>query len=366
MRTAALVRSSLAAALLPILSTAGVSASGRPIVVRTSAMPDVHFVRYIRDTGIDGDLNDIALGPDGALWFTEFTSDAIGRVDKNGNVLNFPTPPNAGNPDGITAGPDGNIWFTLDEGQQQAIGRITRTGLITIFPFVGTQYGMEVGITAGPDGNVYFSDTSNNKIGRITPQGVITEFPIPKIGEPWGLTTGPDHNLWICEFGALQGSNNETGRILRMTTAGKFTAFPLSPPSWTTNPEYITTGPDNNLWFTEYDQTSTPYNVERITTTGLITEYALPKASNQPREIATGADGNLWVTEPLTYIDRVTPTGSIERFAMPKPPGTSLPAQPVGITSGPLRDLWWIETSTGSVGVLDPFCESCPARRSPR
>ena len=34
-------------------------------------------------------------------------------------------------------------------------------------------------ITAGPDGNLWFTEDFGNKIGRITPAGVITEFPIP-------------------------------------------------------------------------------------------------------------------------------------------------------------------------------------------
>ena len=37
-------------------------------------------------------------------------------------------------------------------------------------------------LTAGPDGNLWFTTvafTDRNKIGRITPSGQITEFPIP-------------------------------------------------------------------------------------------------------------------------------------------------------------------------------------------
>ena len=35
------------------------------------------------------------------------------------------------------------------------------------------------GISAGPDGNVWFTVRGANKIGRITPSGRVTEFPIP-------------------------------------------------------------------------------------------------------------------------------------------------------------------------------------------
>ena len=34
-------------------------------------------------------------------------------------------------------------------------------------------------ITAGPDGNLWFTEFDTNKIGRITPAGVFTEFVVP-------------------------------------------------------------------------------------------------------------------------------------------------------------------------------------------
>ncbi len=41
-------------------------------------------------------------------------------------------------------------------------------------PFPGPQ-----GIAVGPDGNLWFTEYAANQIGRVTPAGVITEFPIP-------------------------------------------------------------------------------------------------------------------------------------------------------------------------------------------
>ncbi len=40
-----------------------------------------------------------------------------------------------------------------------------------------------------------------NKIGRITPGGIITEYPLhPQVQtEPRGITAGPDGNLWFTE-----------------------------------------------------------------------------------------------------------------------------------------------------------------------
>ena len=109
-------------------------------------------------------------------------------------------------PQGITGGPDGNVWFT-DTGTN-SIGRITPTGAVTEFP-VPTANANLLGITTGPDGNLWFAEANPDKIGRITPSGVITEFPTPTAGStPVALTAGPDGNLWFTELDA-----NKIGRL---------------------------------------------------------------------------------------------------------------------------------------------------------
>jgi streptogramin lyase len=63
-------------------------------------------------------------------------------------------------------GPDGNLWFTEYWGNK--IGRITPTGTITEFP-IPTKGAGSVGIALGPDGNLWFTEFATNKIGRVTP-----------------------------------------------------------------------------------------------------------------------------------------------------------------------------------------------------
>ena len=52
----------------------------------------------------------IAVGPDGALWFTNEGTKSIGRITTAGVLSNF-TDPSISYPRGITTGPDGNLWF---------------------------------------------------------------------------------------------------------------------------------------------------------------------------------------------------------------------------------------------------------------
>jgi virginiamycin B lyase len=50
----------------------------------------------------------IAVGADGALWFTESGANKIGRIPTNGEITEFPIPTARSQPAGITAGPDGH------------------------------------------------------------------------------------------------------------------------------------------------------------------------------------------------------------------------------------------------------------------
>jgi virginiamycin B lyase len=95
----------------------------------------------------------ITSGPDGALWFTEFFGNKIGRITTSGSITEYPVPTPASVPYCITAGPDGALWFTENYGNN--IGRITTGGLVTEYP-VPTASSFPVGITAGPDGALWF------------------------------------------------------------------------------------------------------------------------------------------------------------------------------------------------------------------
>ena len=51
-----------------------------------------------------GDLNDIATGPDGNLWFTDAGSNEIGRITTTGAITKFAVPTAASGVHGIIAG----------------------------------------------------------------------------------------------------------------------------------------------------------------------------------------------------------------------------------------------------------------------
>jgi streptogramin lyase len=231
----------------------------------------------------------------------------------------------------MTAGPDGNVWFS----DFISVGRITPSGNVTRFPIASNSF--PGGITTGPDGNIWFTlfASDHQRIGRISPfGGVVTEFPV--FGgtlQLKGLTSGPDGNLWFTD-----PLSNQVGK---MTTSGLVTLYHL--PAGVTGPYEIVAGPDGALWFTS------AFHIGRITTAGVVTTFADP-GGDFPRGITVGSDGNIWFTESVAnHIVRITPTGQMTDFTPP----TQL-AGPLDIVTGSDGNLWFIEAGVNKIGRLTP------------
>jgi streptogramin lyase len=227
--------------------------------------------------------NNIVEGSDGNLWFTE-AGDRIGRITPRGAFVDYLIGNEAYGPFDITAGADGNLWFTFRSPSTNAIGRITTSGVVTLFTA-----GLSAGdpavhdITRGPDGNVWFTEEFANKIGSITPSGVITEFTagISSNANLVDITGGPDGNVWFTEFGS--------GKIGRITPNGTVNEFStgISPGS---NPAAIATA-EGAVWFVEYGAA----RVAKISMAGHITEFASLGATDSDMTVGPGSD--LWITD---------------------------------------------------------------------
>jgi streptogramin lyase len=203
------------------------------------------------DTGARDAARDGTTGHDGGNVHGDASRDAKSPADANAHpITEIELPPATSSPNAIVAGPDGALWFT--EGSENAIGHVTTAGVISHYPLAMT-VGPAVETVVGPDGALWFTGSEAN-IGRITSAGVVTSFPVPTAGsEPMGITAGPDGALWFTEY-----VGNGIGQI---TTAGVVTEFPL--PTANAFPASIVAGPDGALWFTE----NSTNNIGPITTT---------------------------------------------------------------------------------------------------
>ncbi len=155
-----------------------------------------------------------------------------------------------------------------------------------------------------------------------------SEFLIPSPNSgPWGITAGPDGNVWFCE--AAHGANN----IGRITPAGSITEFPI--PTANSGPNGITAGPDGNLWFTE-----SAGKIGRISPAGVTTEFPIPTYSSGAYGITAGPDGNLWFTESAGKIGRITTAGATQPRERSEPTGASRAGRNAETIPRPSRPHW--------------------------
>jgi streptogramin lyase len=274
-------------------------------------------------------LAGLALGADGDMWFTAhgiYNSDEafIGQITPAGKITEFKM--SKGNyregnfPEDIALGSDGNMWFTDQESETaypglvpSSIGRITPVGVISKFAVPGNE--ILGGIASGSDGNMWFTSTEEyvnslptgrSYIGRIAPSGTMTEFAVAIHGGLLGgIALGADGNMWFTEPGV--------SRVGRITPKGAISEF--AAPSVSRS---IALGPDGNMWFTEgYTENA----IGRIAATGVVTSFASISAQGGSfRSIAAGPEDDLWLTEWGSSKEGGAYLSHVERFIVPFAP----------------------------------------------
>jgi virginiamycin B lyase len=268
-------------------------------------------------------------------WYGQVSISKAGDPTRSGAVTEYSFPYHIGSmAAGVTLGPDGNVWFT--NYRMGRIGKITPQGEMTeyalpsgsgpTFPDSSAQL-----IATGSDGNLWYAAQSypaQGKIVKFSPHGTILgEYPFPVNGMAAGIVAGPDGNVW---YGIADS-------IVRLTPTGKATTFRVSenqPAVWS-----LAAGPDGNVWFSLFFDI--PNSQEKDTHIGFITptgtirifSYQMPWEING---LTKGPDGNVWFTGQ-DRIGRISPSGEVKFFS------SSIPIDSMGgvITLGPDGNLWY-------------------------
>ena len=292
----------------------------------------------------------ITRGPDGNVWFTEDAGDQVGRITPAGVISEYHVPPPQDTLQslaGIVTGPDGNIWLTQASATCQILKghriclrdsevyAMTTGGTIVrksgVLPFLELE-----NITNGPGKDLWIAERLGH-VSKITLSGRVTTFKTP----PWphGIAAH-DGDLWITTADC-------TYSILKVTPNGTVTQFS----SGGSDPWGITVGPDGNMWFTEGDFCGPgPSAIGRITPDGVVTLFSTPTANSAPTSIVKGPDGDLWFTEyAANMIGRVTPEGVITEY-----PITTPDSKPWAIAVGSDGNLWFTELGANKIGEFRP------------
>ncbi len=250
-----------------------------------------------------------------------------------GDVTEWTLPTSGAAPQGIARGPDGALWFT--ERGSDRIGRITTDGVVSEFALPDGSG--PTSIAAGPDGAMWFTEQPADRIGRISMDGTVTEHAVTPGSGPFGIAAGPDGAMWFTE----QTAN----RIGRISMDGAVTEFPITT-RLGSGPTGIAAGPDGAMWFTERAAS----RIGRIAMDGAVTDYPLPGGGRLPSSIALGPDGAMWFTSPGTSaIGRITTAGFASELSTP-----TASSGPQEIALGPDGALWFTELSANRIARVAP------------
>ena len=241
--------------------------------------------------GQAGFAQGIAAGPEGDLWIT--TTREVDRVTTTGALIRFPLPHPNEKAGPIAAGPDGSLWFTLCVTKQSRNGkakssrayvvRIDPLGQMTRFRIpvqVRRRPGAPTAIVSGPGGSVWFADPAGSQVGRVTPGGKITEYPVRL--DPQALAPARGGRLWIAGSGGV-GTINVAGEVQELRT-GAFQGLNIG------SNGAATVGPEGDLWFI-----GSATRILRLTPSGQLTVIRGPGAP-AAYEIAAGPEGAIWVS----------------------------------------------------------------------
>ena len=254
---------------------------------------------------------------------------AVAQAAPIGALKQYRLPTADSSPRYIANGSDGNRWFTeSSDFLPAAIGRITPTGEVTEFP-VNCNFCILNDIAQGPNDILYF--TSNDPfLGRITTSGTVLDpIPMPRSDALAGNLAIRGNQVWITDF---NGDNLWRYRIV----SGVFTSFPVPQPA------DVAVDAAGNVWFTA---PLAPGIGRLVPQTGVVT---VTPTQGFPRQITVATDGSVWFTERFTpqAVGRLDPaTNEVTEF-----PVTNV--GPEGIAASPDGSVWFTQTTKGNIARI--------------
>jgi streptogramin lyase len=249
-----------------------------------------------------------------------------------GSLKQYKIPTADSSPRAIALGSDGNLWFTeSSENLPAQIGRITPAGDITEFP-VECNFCILTDIIQGPDDVLYYT-SNEDELGRITTDGTsLPAIQMPETDVLAGRLAVHGDDVWITDF-----NNNSIWRYDIPT--GTFTQYVVPTPN--ASPSDAAVDIAGIVWFSEGGAD----NIGRLDpATGVITE--IPVGSTQS-SIAVATDGQIWFTKRFTPqgVGRLNPATNEVTF-FPVAGG------PQEITASPDGSVWFTLTTKGSIARI--------------
>ena len=210
--------------------------------------------------------------------------------------------------------------FVADTGNQ-AIRKITPTGVVSTLAGSGTQgfldgigtavkFGYPSGVAVDSTGNVFVADTGNNRIRKITPNGVVTTLAgSGTVGFADGTgTTAMFYNLFgvaVDSTGNVYVADAGNNRIRKITPVGVVTTIAIF-----NFPSGVAVDSTGNVFVADTFNN----RICKITPYGVVTTLA--GSFNTPKGVAVDSTGNVFVADTENNsIRKITPAGVVTTLA---------------------------------------------------
>jgi virginiamycin B lyase len=269
----------------------------------------------------------IAIGPDGAIWFTIEMSDAIG-VYRHGRLERLPKRTSNLEALGLDVDADGGVWYT--DPPARAVSRLTADGRVQSFRLSTPVVGLgRLGV--GPDRAVWFADVTTASLTRLK-DGLFTRYASRSAdAAPWGVAVEPQGTAWA----TLPTAN----RLLRVPGDGQVAEFDV--PTRGSGLGDIGVDGRGTVWFLEQQANK----IGRFAD-GRFTEFAVPTPSPGLTALAVAADGTVWFTELRSGRLGRLRDGRVKEFPLPR-----RNARPFGVAVDRAGNVWYTDLS-GWLGML--------------
>jgi virginiamycin B lyase len=301
--------------------------------------------------------HDVAVGPDGLVWFSSFGEQNIGSMDpKTGKVTEYPVPERKkGFPQGnlsLRFDREGNVW-SGNMYQASATRFNPKTGEMKVFPVpdelnkANTQINMTSPQHSHVDGKVWTQNNGFAGIHRIDLATGKWETFEPFKGLPgnhnlYDIVSDSQNNAYFTDF--LQDA---IGRIDAKTAEITF----YHTPTPNSAPRRGQMDDQDRLWFGEY-------RADRIgmfdTKTKEFKEWPIPTPWGSPYDVAIDKNGHAWTGSMLSdRISRVdTKTGEVIEYLLPRT--TNIRRVFVDNSTNPVT--FWVGSNHGaSIVKLEPL-----------
>jgi virginiamycin B lyase len=253
------------------------------LLTPAAARAGISIQAYTLPSG--GGPHDVAVGPDGIVWYTAQRKGQLGRLDPaTGKVDLVPLGANSA-PHGVVIGLDGSPWVT-DGGANSIVRVDAKTRKVKHWPLPKERgYANLNTLTFDKRGRVWFTGQSG-VYGRLDPDsGAMQVWDAPRGRGPYGIATTPDGAVY---YASLAG--NHIARIDLETGA----ATVLEPPTKDQGARRVWSDSKGRIWVSEW----LSGNVSRYDpSTGAWKTWRLPGAEPHAYAVYVDHQDKVWLSD---------------------------------------------------------------------